>query len=334
MKLKLLIVLGIFFCQQLHAQEQQSIQPILYAKIAKKGIEEAIRHYDKLKKNPEKYNLSETELNALGYRLIGERKLSEAVKVFQLNAKAYPNSGNTHDSLGEAYLRSGEHEKAKRHYTKALEIHEKSGLTDQRTTALIKNARAKLNYLNDESEYKQSTAHIDFVANNKEFPYGRLHPQAPAETEHWGRLAGEWDCTLDFYSNNTWLKNVGRAKWIWKYTLDGFAVQDLWFQRWIDAPPAAAVQNRDFAGINFRMYLPAENRWEAVWFTNNGNTTSRFDATSSEEKVVMTGTTPTGLSRITFFDITDTTFEWKSETSTDGGETWQETTRIHGKRVK
>ncbi len=49
----------------------------------------------------------------------------------------------------------------------------------------------------------------------------------------------------------------------------------------------------------------------------------------------MTGTNAQGNPvRITFFDMTESTFEWKSEKSDDGGETWQETSRIHGRRVQ
>ena len=219
-------------------------------------------------------------------------------------------------------------------YEKSLSLLEHADVAEQLKQQMENNAQAKLSYLNAPGELKNSTAFVDFLDNNEMYPYGKLHPDAPAETAHWGRLAGEWDCTLDALVGGRWIHGATKATWVWKYVLDGFAVQDLWFVKWINLAPALAHVNRDVSGTNLRMYLPAEKRWEAVWFTNGANTTSRFDAISTEEEIVMTGTNAQGNAvRITFFDMTEDTFEWKSETS-DGGETWQEVSRIHGRRVE
>jgi cytochrome c-type biogenesis protein CcmH/NrfG len=49
-------------------------------------------------------------------------KLNAAVAVFELNSQHYPDSANTHDSLGEAYLAVGEKQKALISYKRALEL--------------------------------------------------------------------------------------------------------------------------------------------------------------------------------------------------------------------
>jgi len=50
------------------------------------------------------YYLSESQLNALGYRLLGMKKVREAIEVFKLNAETYQQSANVYDSLAEAYM--------------------------------------------------------------------------------------------------------------------------------------------------------------------------------------------------------------------------------------
>jgi CubicO group peptidase (beta-lactamase class C family) len=68
------------------------------------------------------YNLNESEINALGYELMGEGKLPESINVFTLNAEASPNSYNVYDSRGEAYMKAGNKVAAIQDYKKSLEL--------------------------------------------------------------------------------------------------------------------------------------------------------------------------------------------------------------------
>jgi predicted alpha/beta superfamily hydrolase/Flp pilus assembly protein TadD len=70
-------------------------------------------------KDPQIY-FDEREFNALGYRLLGQERVDQAVFVFELNARRYPDSWNTHDSLGEAYKRAGRTQDAIRSYERSL----------------------------------------------------------------------------------------------------------------------------------------------------------------------------------------------------------------------
>lgn len=63
---------------------------------------------------------TENELNTYGYRLMGEGKNAEALKIFKLNAKQHPTSWNVHDSLGEALEKMGDKKEAIKAYEKAL----------------------------------------------------------------------------------------------------------------------------------------------------------------------------------------------------------------------
>jgi hypothetical protein len=106
---------------------RKSIAETLSRTIASGGIDEAARQYHDLKAAaPATYNFDEDQLNALGYRLI-QAKDSKAIRIFQLNVEAYPQSSNVYDSLGEAYMDSGDKTRAKANYQKSLELNPKNG---------------------------------------------------------------------------------------------------------------------------------------------------------------------------------------------------------------
>jgi len=65
---------------------------------------------------------TEADLNQAGYRLLGEKKLDEAIKLFQSITEKYPNSWNAADSLGEALAIKGDKPAAIAAYTKALSL--------------------------------------------------------------------------------------------------------------------------------------------------------------------------------------------------------------------
>jgi predicted Zn-dependent protease len=49
----------------------------------------------------------ELMMNNLGYQLMGDAKMDEAIRVFKNNIERYPNSANVYDSLAEAYEKNG-----------------------------------------------------------------------------------------------------------------------------------------------------------------------------------------------------------------------------------
>jgi len=87
------------------------------------GVGTAIALYRALKTtHANVYDFSEPELNRLGYQLLALKKFKEAVEIFKLNVAEYPQGFNTYDSLGEAYMESGNTELAIQNYKKSLEL--------------------------------------------------------------------------------------------------------------------------------------------------------------------------------------------------------------------
>ncbi len=93
----------------------------LYRTIHESGINAALQMFYAFKKSKSAdYDLGESELNTLGYQLLyGDRRVSDAVAIFKLNAIEHPLSSNAFDSLGEAYRVNGERNLAIISYTKA-----------------------------------------------------------------------------------------------------------------------------------------------------------------------------------------------------------------------
>ena len=108
---------------QPYSQPKKSIAEAIFNTAAEQGAEAAVKQYRNLKANQSAtYDFSEAELNTLGYQLLGTKKIKDAIEIFKLNVEAYPQASNPYDSLGEAYMMSGDKELALKNYKKALEL--------------------------------------------------------------------------------------------------------------------------------------------------------------------------------------------------------------------
>ena len=64
----------------------------------------------------------ESDMNTLGYRLLGLDRIEDAVAVFERNATTWPESANVYDSLGDALDRAGDPERALANYSEACRL--------------------------------------------------------------------------------------------------------------------------------------------------------------------------------------------------------------------
>ncbi len=94
-----------------------------------KHTDEGIRYYKTLKsENGADYSFEDdNNLNQIGYELLGEERVTDAIKVFQLLVSEFPDMANPYDSLGEAYLINEQFDLALTNYKKALELNPDSG---------------------------------------------------------------------------------------------------------------------------------------------------------------------------------------------------------------
>ncbi|MDY8135093.1 serine hydrolase [Aquimarina sp. 2201CG5-10] len=108
--------------------------------IPKKSISQAIRsscfenvdkgiklYYDLKEKHLNEYSFENpNELNRLGYELLRNGNVQNAIRVFQLAISEFPNNANVYDSLGEAFYTNEQYELALINYRKSLKLNPES----------------------------------------------------------------------------------------------------------------------------------------------------------------------------------------------------------------
>ncbi|MCX6175189.1 MAG: serine hydrolase [Ignavibacteriales bacterium] len=109
----------------------QSLAEHLYDVIKEDGIETAVSQFKQMKEEKDAFVLKPTEMNQLGYYLMNENKLDEAIAVFKLTVDEFPKSSNAYDSYAEALLKKGKKEEAIVNYKKSLKL-------DSRNTNAVK----------------------------------------------------------------------------------------------------------------------------------------------------------------------------------------------------
>ncbi len=89
--------------------------------LANKEFDKALEGYLAIKeKDSLDSSIDEKYLNSLGYKSLREKNFDLATEIFKINAVLYPNSSNVYDSLGEAYMKSGDTVRAIENYKKSL----------------------------------------------------------------------------------------------------------------------------------------------------------------------------------------------------------------------
>ncbi len=119
-----------------------------------------------------KFYVDERELNALGYQLLsGERRVPEALAVFEMNTEAFPESWNVWDSYAEAHWWIDDEEGVERNYRKALE------LNPEAESALRGISQIEGHRLDSAGETEMTAAHAAGAPTGLDGPY--LGQEAP-----------------------------------------------------------------------------------------------------------------------------------------------------------
>jgi tetratricopeptide (TPR) repeat protein len=98
---------------------------VIVDSIKEQGIESGLELIWKSKNaigNENRLIADERTLTYVGYDLLKENLIDEAIVIFKLLVDEYPFSSNAYDSLAEAYLKKGDKKRAKKYYLKVLEF--------------------------------------------------------------------------------------------------------------------------------------------------------------------------------------------------------------------
>jgi enterochelin esterase family protein len=105
------------------ARQTDSIADVLYQTLSSEGLAAARAQYERLRESASsRYDFGASDLNRLGYRLINDHRLEQAIAVLEINANAWPDNPNVYDSLAEAYRWAREYERALPLYRRVLDL--------------------------------------------------------------------------------------------------------------------------------------------------------------------------------------------------------------------
>jgi len=102
----------------------RTTSPVVRARLIAKarGVEPGLSEYRAMREAEEERLFSPGDLNAWGYVLLEQQRLTEAVQVFNENVSYYPENAYAYDGLGEALLAIGDTEGTVRNYRRSLEL--------------------------------------------------------------------------------------------------------------------------------------------------------------------------------------------------------------------
>lgn len=164
--------------------------------------------------------------------------------------------------------------------------------------------------------------------------YGRPNPNAPRELSQFAFLIGSWRGDVKVRGEDG-AYEAHEARWVARYILDGYAIADEYREM-------RSTGELVRFGATYRSYNSDKNTWIMKWHDALASTWLdlgpedlggvRVDDTSITFKHRHP---PNILVRITFSDISEDRFSWRADSSTDGGETWDESVMaIDAYRVK
>jgi hypothetical protein len=157
------------------------------------------------------------------------------------------------------------------------------------------------------------------------------HAAAPPETDHFAPLLGTWEVEARRLSRDgsTWKEAEHPAQWRFYRILDGHAIQDDFISPapGIDVPESARTY-----GTNIRIYNAKQQHWEMAWIDSGAREAREFSAVSKPGEIVMSSKDTEQRRRITFYEITESSFRWRQEWTFDGGATWVPVSYLEAKR--
>ncbi len=147
-------------------------------------------------------------------------------------------------------------------------------------------------------------------------------------------LIGDWHCKRKLrQQDGSWVVSPQVSRWEWRYTLNGYAIQDFWY-------PQAKDLNAAGMGTNLRVYNPSQDQWLMTWTFDKLSDFQSFTAKFDGKSLIMNGDypkrgqAPAHKARITFHNISDSHFDWKYESSPpNDGKKWLESFRLNCDKI-
>lgn len=152
--------------------------------------------------------------------------------------------------------------------------------------------------------------------------YGEATSSQPDEARQFDFLLGEWTANHNMLLGGNWVQFPTTTTAV--FVMGGHAILE---HNWFNLDP----NHPDAATSIIRLYNRAERRWESLYLNNRSNSLLRFGGVREDDQMILnsfnTNLTDT-ISRWVFHTIEDDRYQWFAESSTDRGETFNETWTI------
>ncbi len=157
------------------------------------------------------------------------------------------------------------------------------------------------------------------IADDTKEEAQQMPPMGPPEQmKESAYLVGTWDADTKILmdpSTDEWTD--AKAVSVYEYVAGGACMQMTY---------TSSMMGMEFHGVSMSVYDREMGEWHDTWVDNMSGRISNFTGNFIDGNMVMTGEDimmgQKTLKRMTVSDITDTTFNWKMETSYDDGATW------------
>lgn len=137
------LLLVLFFFTGFAQEKTIPVAEQIYNEYKENGVESAISKYQKVKKE-KKTDLSQAQLNAVGYWIMNnEKDMDAAGKIFKLNMEEYPKAANPYDSYGDYLVKKGNEKEAREYFKKSAEM-SKDSEDDWEKNTLYPMTRSKM----------------------------------------------------------------------------------------------------------------------------------------------------------------------------------------------
>ncbi|AVR45784.1 hypothetical protein C7S20_11275 [Christiangramia fulva] len=155
----------IFFIFEGYSQDtpEMSMEKKLYQEYKSKGVDKALKMYDKSDMKGNEYTFMSEPLNQLGYQImLQDKDLDAAEKIFMAQIEEYPNQANPYDSYGDLLLQKGNKEKARQNFEKAVKLAAdiKDPAMKERLLYASKPKLAKLNGAGNKLDFLEGTWNV------------------------------------------------------------------------------------------------------------------------------------------------------------------------------
>jgi CubicO group peptidase (beta-lactamase class C family) len=115
--------------------EKKNVE-LFWTRMDKEGYDHASAIAMDLKRKDTAFTIPQTDLNDLGFIMIGRNKKKEAVEIFKYDVEAYPNDGDAYNGLAQAYEENGDKQLAINNYKKSVELNPQNNFAADRIKQL------------------------------------------------------------------------------------------------------------------------------------------------------------------------------------------------------